>query len=507
MSKSGYGLKIFSAEQVRRWDEYTVLHEPIASEILMERAAHAFVKEFTQLFSTKFPITIFCGLGNNGGDGLAISRLLLNSNYRVNAFVLRYEGRSTKDFRFHLQKLEKVMQVDYISSDQDFPLLSSDMVVIDAIFGSGLNRPITGLTKQVVQMINEVRCPVVSVDIASGLFASTPVLGNVIVRPTYTFTFQHPKLSFFFPQNEMFTGEMHILDIGLNPGFSEIEPSDLVYLQKEDMAKLLKRRNKFDHKGKFGHVLLYAGSRGKMGAALLASQAALKTGCGLLSVLVEEHELPIIQNGIWEAMCIPFQAQDEPIQIPSEGSFTLGIGPGIGKSDLAKSILEQFLKLAQKPMLLDADALNLLAEYPQLLNKLPSFSILTPHPKEFERLVGRWEDEYERLEKQKQFSSYYNVYVVLKGAYTSISTPSGAVFFNSTGNPGMATGGSGDVLSGIIVSLLTQHYEPEVATLLGVFLHGLAGDLAAEEVGENSLLASDIVRKIPAAFMSMQSHA
>jgi NAD(P)H-hydrate epimerase len=507
MSKSKFGLKIFSPEQVKEWDEFTIQKEPISSDLLMERAAHVFVSEFMTFVSPEAPIAVFCGLGNNGGDGLAIARLLLEKNYSVHVFVLRYEGRSTKDFRIHLQRLEQVLQVEYISSELDYPMVSKGMVLIDAIFGIGLNRPVTGLAEKIIHLINQSRCTIVSVDIASGLLGSSPSLGFAIVQPTYTLTFQSPKLSFLLPQNDVYTGSVKVLDIGLHPEYVETTSSDLIYLQAQEMARWVKIRSKFAHKGHFGHVLLFAGSKGKMGAALLAAKAAMRTGAGLLSLLVEETNVAIVQNGVWEAMCVPYKAEDPSFSLPSHLSYTIGVGPGIGQTDQAKEFLKRLLETSSKPMLIDADALNLLAEHPQLLDKVPPSSILTPHPKEFERLVGKWKDDYDRLEKQMAFSSRYQVYLVLKGAYSSVSTPLGEVYFNSTGNPGMATGGSGDVLSGIITSLLAQQYDPKHAALLGVFLHGLAGDLAAAERGEHSLIASDLIDKIHAAYMKLSQSA
>ena len=500
MQNRNYGLKIFSPEQVARLDQFTVQHEPIASLELMERAALTFTVEFVKIYKTNRPVAVFCGLGNNGGDGLAIARLLISKKYKVKVFVLRYDRNSSKEFKVNHHRLETLAEIEYISYSIDFPKLDTDTVIVDAILGSGLNRPITGFVEEVIDMVNKSACEIVSVDIASGLFSFQPNPEQSIVQPKYTLSFQLPKLSFLLPQNHFYTGEFVLLPIGLSSEFMEQEPSNFVYLQLQNIGVLLKARSKFAHKGHFGHVLMYAGSKGKMGACLLASEAAMRSGCGLLSVLVEESQMPIVQSSIWEAMCIPYQSEDLQVRLKEKTNYTLCIGPGIGLSESSVQIVEYLLGLSSTPVLIDADGLNLLALNPHLLLKMPRYSILTPHPKEFERLVGNWGNDYERLEKQRDFSSKYEVFIVLKGANTSISTPDGHVFFNSTGNPGMATAGSGDVLSGIITSLLAQHYIPEHAVVIGVFLHGLAGDLAVKELGEYSLVARDIIRKIPAAF-------
>lgn len=501
MSETAFGVKIFSSDQIRKWDAFTIEKEPVHSVELMERASRTFVDAFCALYSPDRPVVVFCGVGNNGGDGLVISRLLREKKYELTSYIVEYGGQRSSDFEYQLNATEAVK---YLTVANEFPLFSSRTVVIDAIFGSGLNKPITGWLVEAIQKINESNCEIVAVDIASGLFASEPSQSQIIVQATHTFTFQTPKLAFLFPENHRFVGQLSILDIGLNPEFAVSEPSDYVLLQKENIAFILKRRPKFAHKGTFGHVFLFAGSRGKMGAAILASQAALRTGCGLLSVLVEDRNVPIMQTSVWEAMCFIYHENGPVFNITAEEKYTVGIGPGIGQETQALAILKRLLETTSKPVLIDADGLNLLALHPLLRASLPAQSVLTPHPKEFERLVGKWSNDFERLEKQKAFSKDHKVFVVLKGANSSITTPEGKVYFNSTGNPGMAKGGSGDVLSGIIVSLLAQNYDPEIATLLGVFLHGMAGDLAAEELGQESMLPRDIVDKIPEAFAALK---
>jgi hydroxyethylthiazole kinase-like uncharacterized protein yjeF len=506
MSNCIYGTKIFSPKQIKRLDEYTIEHSAISSVELMEKASAAIVKEFVGIYPKSKPVLVFCGIGNNGGDGLTISRRLLELAYDVTIYVVALEnGIASKDFSIELQKVEDRIDIRQISSSKDIPVFDAetDCVIIDAILGSGLNRPAQGLVAEVIQTINASNSEVVAVDIASGLFASESSTGNVVIQPKHTFSFQLPKLAFLLPENEKFVGEFKMLDIGLSEEFILSEPTTLFFLEKKKIAKILKQRPKFSHKGSFGHVFLYAGSKGKMGAAALSSKAALRTGCGLVTVLLPHDERFIVQASAWEAMCMSYNETDKLPTLSSSEVYTLGMGPGIGQSIQARDFVFYLLKKNNKPALIDADALNILAANPDMLSEIPPMSILTPHPKEFERLVGTWHNDFERLEKQRGFSILHHVYVVLKGAYSSVSTPEGKVYFNSSGNPGMSTAGSGDVLTGIIVSLLAQHYTSEESAILGTFLHGLSGDIAAVEKGENALIASDIIECIPKAYKEL----
>lgn len=504
MANSIYGLKIFSPSQMQRLDAQTLEEWHISTPELIERAAKAFVDAFTPLYPTRSDIAVFCGPGNNGADGLVIAHLLTLQGQQVTVFHIAQATDKTSDaFRFFFEKWKEVLCIHSLHTKDDLPALAPPTIVIDALFGAGLNKPIVGMNEVTIRAINESGCAILAVDIASGLMASAPSTSSNIIRPTKTFTFQLPKLSFFLPSYNVFTGSFEILDLQLSNRFIAHEPTCYQYLQKTVVAKILRDRNTFSHKGTYGHVLLFAGSFGKTGAALLAAKAALRTGCGLVSILSEERMTPIIQASFWEAMCISYQPSDRYPMLPQALSYTLGTGPGIGLHDQALTFLTWLLERQTAPVLLDADALNLMAQHPVLWTKLPANSILTPHPKEFERIVGPWANDYDRLEKQIQFSITYRVFVVVKGAYSSISTPTGIVYFNSTGNPGMATAGSGDVLSGILTSLLAQQYAPEEAVVLGVLLHGLAGDLAAKAKGEQSLIASDIIDFLSDAFQDL----
>ncbi|MEH0158644.1 NAD(P)H-hydrate dehydratase [Limibacter armeniacum] len=497
-------MTILSADQIRQWDAYTIANEPIPSIDLMERASLKFTEWFTNKFTAQQPVHIFCGTGNNGGDGLAIGRLLLEQKYDVRLYAVRFSDKQSPDFNTNEKRLKKLKEIKNINNKEDFPVLHSQDLVIDAIFGSGLSRPITGFTGQLIDHINSSNATIISVDIASGLFCNTQSTSVHIIKPDHTVSFQTPKLSFMLPQNEVFTGNFTVVDIGLSPAFIRQTSTPYIYTDSSFINSIIKKRSKFSHKGTYGHTLLIGGSKGKVGAIQLCAKAALRTGLGLLTTYVPYCGFNIMQTTVPEAMCMTDPEFDllSKAPVPLDKYQSVGIGPGIGTFMDTQQMMEDILENYDKPMVLDADALNILSQNKELLDQLPEGSILTPHPKEFERLLGdqTFEDDYERLELQIMFAKRYQVVVVLKGAHTSVATPLGRVYFNSTGNPGMATGGSGDVLTGVITALLSQGYAPGEAAILGVYLHGLAGDLAASEYGQEALIASDIINNIGKAY-------
>jgi NAD(P)H-hydrate epimerase len=314
-----------------------------------------------------------------------------------------------------------------------------------------------------------------------------------------------PKIQFFFPQFYEFTGEWFILDIGLSLQYYSETGTQYYLLDSEFVSSLLKSRSKFAHKGLFGHALMLCGSKGKGGAAVLSGAAALRSGCGLLTMQVPSSLLPIIQSQIPEAMALADQSPDFISDTPDNSHFkAIGIGPGIGLNSHTLAVFRKLLEKNRNAMVIDADALNLLAENSDLWSLIPENSILTPHIKEFDRIAGPSRSDMERHQKQKSLARDKNVLVVLKGAYTCICAPDGNSYFNQTGNPGMAKGGSGDVLTGMLTSLLASGYSPLETSLLGVYIHGLAGDLAAEELGETGMIAGDIIRYIPYAFRALE---
>lgn len=494
-------MKILNVDQIRALDQSTIQNEPIAPINLMERAALAFVDWFADHFPATTPTKIFCGLGNNGGDGLAIARLLLEREYPVEVYVVRYAPRESDDFMHNHRRLKLITEnIHYIELAQDIPGLRQHEVVIDAILGSGLTRPTEGIVKSTIEAINRAPARVVSVDIASGLYADRPNLAtDVILEPDYTITFQLPKLAFVLPQNGRFVGDWHIVDIQLHKRYINVAPTPYYFTQPQDARLLLRKRGRFSNKGSFGHALLLAGSYGKIGAAVLAARACLRSGVGLLTVQVPQCGYAVLQTAVPEAMCRPDRnpnvltgTSDIEGSSPTDYS-SIGIGPGMGKAPETLAMLRVLLPSLKKPIVVDADALNLLSENRDLLKKLPANSILTPHPKEFERLTRKWDDDYQKLDILREFAKRYGVVVVLKGAYSAVATPEGDVHFNSTGNPGLSTGGTGDVLTGILTALLAQGYDSIEAAVLGVFAHGLAGDEAARQRGTIGMTASDVI--------------
>jgi NAD(P)H-hydrate epimerase len=493
-------LKILSTNQIRELDAYTIKHRPIASIDLMENACHAIFTWITEHYPPNFRVGVVCGTGNNGGDGLGVGRLLNDSGYPVSVWVVKGSVPESADFKINLERLSEKVEVSYITDKVGHQTFSNVDILLDGVFGSGLSRPAEGIYAEVISQINESPAERIAIDIPSGLMADKPSEGQ-IVKAGYTLSFQVPKLAFFFPQHHQFIGAWFLLDIGLHKDYLKQIETPYFYFVRKDVGKLLKIRSKFDHKGKFGHALLVTGGYGKMGAAVLSSRAALRSGLGLLTVNIPRCGYDIMQSSVPEAMTITDQHEMYLSSAPPLDNYSVvGIGPGLGQEKETVQAFRKILETTQVPLVIDADALNILGANRELLQRVPFGSILTPHPKEFERIAGPWKNDFARLEKQKQLAKDLNSVVVLKGAYTSIASPDGRVFFNSSGNPGMAKGGSGDVLTGILTGLLAQQYSALEAAQLGVFLHGYAGDLGAYEKGSNSLMASDIVELLPEAF-------
>jgi NAD(P)H-hydrate epimerase len=492
-------LKILTTAQIRDLDAYTIKHRPIASIDLMENACHAIVTWFTERYNATCRVGVICGTGNNGGDGLGIARLLHERGYEIRAWIVK-GGPESSDFKVNLDRLAGKIEPMYIMDKVDAEAFASCDILLDAIFGSGLSRPATGIYASVIECVNETPVETIAIDIPSGLMADKPSEGP-IVRAKYTLSFQVPKLAFFFPKHFDFVGNWVLLDIGLHKDFLKEAETPHHYFVLKDVRRILKSRSKFDHKGKFGHAMLISGGYGKMGAAVLAARAALRSGPGLLTLHVPSCGYGIVQTAVPEAMVSVDGHHEIVASAPSVDNYAVvGIGPGIGQAKETVQALSQVLKSCKVPMVIDADGLNILASNRELLPLIPAGSILTPHPKEFERLVGEWKNEFERLDKQKQLAKDLSAVIILKGAYTSVAAPNSNVYFNSSGNPGMAKGGSGDVLTGILTGLLAQGYTSLEAAQMGVFLHGFAGDLAAYEKGMTSLIPSDIIEFLPEAF-------
>lgn len=501
-------MKILSAEQIKACDAFTIKNEPIASVDLMERAALACIKHIVKNASIDSEFAIFCGKGNNGGDGLAIARFLIKRNYNVKVYVVVHSKDASEDFKINLERLKELKpeSVFNIAKEEDLKQIefTYNTLIIDALFGTGLNKPLSGIVASLVNFINSTKLFVISIDIPSGLYADKPNdKDDVIVRCSTALSFQFPKFSFLIPQNGIYVPDFEILDIGLDKTFIQNISTPHYYITKSDLQPLLNQRAKFSHKGIYGHALLVAGAYGKMGASVIAAKACLRSGAGLLTVQTPKKGIEILQNSIPEAM-VSADANEELIsELPAMDKITaVGIGPGIGTSAETESVIKKLLNYTL-PMVFDADAINILANNKTWLSFLAPDTILTPHVKEFDRLTQKHINDFERLESAKQFSIKHRCILVLKGAYTQTVMPDGNVFFNSTGNAGLAKGGSGDTLTGIILGLLARGYTPPQAALIGVYIHGSAADSCLKKIHIESLLATDVIAKLPKAFRDL----
>ena len=493
---------VLSVDKIREWDAYTIEHEPIASIDLMERAAGNFTHRFVELIQPENPyILVFCSKGNNGGDGLVIARRLIDYGYDVDILIADIQPKASRDFEINLERLEaKRIKAEYLVKDGEMPDFSKYDIIIDALFGSGLSRPITGYWAAVVERLNDEAKEVYAVDIPSGMYADKPVDGVVVICD-YCLTFEVPKLSMLVPDNEKYLKKWEAIPIGLDWSFLEQIEIDKYYVEEEDIAAIIKPRRKFDHKGKYGHALIAGGSKGMTGATVLASKACLRSGAGLVTALLPDAGYDIIQTAAPEVMSLSGYGNDILSAVPPLNRFSaICIGPGMGKHKRTKEFLHDMLKEINVPLVLDADALNIIAENKDLMAEVPETTVLTPHPGEFARLFKPVKNGFERIKLAQEEAVKNGVYIILKGAYTGIFTPGGKVYFNSTGNPGMATAGSGDVQAGMITSFLAQGYETVKACQVGVYLHGAAGDIGAGKMTQHALIAGDIIDNIPEAY-------
>jgi NAD(P)H-hydrate epimerase len=493
-------MRILLPEEVPLADKLTCEGPGISPLELMERAASALSEAIRRRFSLENKVVVIvCGPGNNGGDGLALARLLCDLA-QLTVFLPSGMENSSPEQKVMRARLPQKIRLVEGNPEELMSILPQADLLIDAVFGAGLNRPLDGHYGALVRQMNTASCLKIAIDIPSGLLPEMPEEATAF-HADLVFTFHSPKPAFFFPASERYVGEFSVLDIGL-----VLPPegnSEMYFQELSDIRPLLRPRTRFSHKGTYGHALLLAGSEGKMGAALLACRALLRSGVGLVSVQVPGCGRDLIQLDSPEAMVIPDPSEKHLSQLPLTDSFSaIGIGPGIGRHPETMALLNSLLKIG-KPMVLDADALNILSENPEMLALLPENAILTPHPKEFARLMGFQGGDYARIQAARNFASEHKVILILKGAYTLICSPDGRAWFNSTGNPGMAKGGSGDVLTGIITGLLARGYNPESAARIGVFLHGLAGDKAAARLGMEAMLPGDLIDSLSEAWKEL----
>ncbi len=496
-------MKLPDAAQVREWDAFTIQHEPISSVGLMERAARQCTRWLISRHLHERPVKIICGTGNNGGDGLAIARQLLETGTVPEVFIAGKEDKGSGDFNANLQQL-RLMPGSMIRLAGDaLPVITPGDVVIDALFGSGLSRPLQGDHAALVQHISDSGATVISIDIPSGMFPDRSSYGNTIVKADHTLSFQCLKLCFMAAENSRYSGNIHVLDIGLHASFIASIDTKYHLTGLSDAQSIYKCRNAFSHKGDFGHALLAGGAAGKAGAAIIAAEACVRSGAGRTSVHLLSGDHAALNTRCPEAMTL---AGDELVKKNLSRFNAIGIGPGLGTGDIATHLVSLVSANFEGAVCFDADALNILAQQNALLDHIPPRSILTPHPKEFDRLFGKHTDELARFETALSMSADLDCVIVLKGHHTLVAVD-GKGYFNTTGNAGLAKGGSGDALTGIITSLLAQHYDAPAAAKLGVYIHGSAADIALEEQSYESLLASDVNGCIGKAFKMLSMPA
>ncbi|MBW7674029.1 NAD(P)H-hydrate dehydratase [Chryseobacterium chendengshani] len=501
-------MKILTAETVKSADQFTIKNEPIASILLMERAAATCARWIFENGKNHTKFAVFCGNGNNGGDGFAISRLLYLKGFDVDVFIDESNKKFSEDAQINYQKLKEISGI----SIRDFKEIAGiefdqKTVIIDALFGTGLSRKLQGSYAEIISKLNTLKQIKISIDVPSGLF-SDKILeeSQTVFKADYTLTFQLWKQTFLHPETGKFTGEVIVLDINLSKGFIEKSESDYFVIDDQMIESIFWPRNEFAHKGSYGKAIIVAGSYGKIGAAVLATKSALKTGAGLTFTIAPNCGYEILQTSCPEAMFISGGEKfTEEIDIQQNAVY--GIGPGLSTNSLTEKALLKFLKQTENHLLLDADALNIISNNKKSIQLIPGNSIITPHPKEFERLFGPTENSFERLELARTKAKELQIFIVLKDHHTQIITPEGKVFYNTTGNSGLAKGGSGDILTGIITSLLAQKYSPENACIFGVWLHGKAADFAADKFSKESMLPTDVIDELGNVFLMLNKKA
>ncbi|TNJ41694.1 NAD(P)H-hydrate dehydratase [Tamlana fucoidanivorans] len=502
-------MKIFSKEQVYQGDKLTIERQNISSTDLMERAGtQIFNWIHSKMQGSQVPIHIFCGIGNNGGDGLVLARHLITHGYNVNTFIVNCSDKRSKGFLVNYDRIKNVTKKwpVLLNCSEDFPDINPKDIIVDAVFGIGLNRPINDWVKALFVHFRLSKAFTLSVDIPSGLYMDKPVEDEeAVVMAGFTLSLASPKLVFFLPETAKYTAQWEVLDIGLDQEFLLATQTDVELISKHEVIPNYMPRDTFVHKGKLGHALIIGGSYGKIGAVTLCSKATLSAGSGLVTAFVPKCGYIPLQSSFPEAMVLT----DKHEHLLTAISFdikpnVIAFGVGAGTHDLTTYAFEDFLRTNSTPLVIDADGLNLLAEHKHLLKLLPKKipTVLTPHPKELERLIGVWSDDFDKLNKVKAFSKKHHVIVVIKGAHT-ITVFDDKLYINTTGNPGLATAGSGDVLTGVITGLIAQGYHPVVAAIFGVYLHGASADIAVPDFGYESLIASHIIEYLGAAFLDL----
>lgn len=502
-------MKIFSSKNIKELDKATCEAQGIDSLTLMERAANAVAHEVSSRFLPSRRIVAFAGPGNNGGDALAVCRILADQGFsNIEVYLFNVSGKLSADCEEQKSRLPETDAIKFTEVIKAFtpPHISEEDVILDGLFGSGLREPLSGGFASVARHVNESGAYVVSIDIPSGLAAewNPESKHRDIVHASLTLTFQFPKLSFLFSEHADILGEWKVLDIDIDQKAMKATPTNWLLIESRTVRPLLHQRPLFCGKRDFGSAMIFAGSMGMMGAAVLCAKSCLKCGAGLATVHAPRTAMTILQTAVPEAMFEP----DRNERLITDMSLhhthqAVAVGPGIGTGESTVDALESLLKTCKSPLVLDADALNCIAKRPALLSMLPPRTVITPHIGEFDRLFGEQNSSEQRLKKAVEMARHYNIVIVLKSHFTMIVRPTGKVYFNSTGNPGMATAGAGDVLTGVIAAFMAQGFQPEHAATIGVFVHGLAGDIASDEIGEYGVVASDISDRLGRAIKAI----
>lgn len=490
-------MKIFSAKQLYQAEEITQKNQKIDGIQLMERAGtSAFEQIHARLGKAAVQIKVFCGVGNNGGDGLVIARKLIEKGYAVQVFIINYSEQRTAGFLSNYNAIKELLNKwpVMVNEESELPTVQANDVVIDAIFGIGLNRPLASWVNKVITHINDAGAYTFAIDVPSGMQLDSYNSKQPILRANYTLTFQVAKLPFFLPETAPYAGNIQIIDIGLDQQFLHNQKAVATLITKEQAAALYQPRSRFSHKGDYGHAYVIGGKYGMIGSVILATKAALRMGAGKVSAVVPTCAYIPLQTVNPEVM-VKTVAHDEYLvednfEFSSKDRICFGVGAG--QEEKSIEMFTTLLHQVKTPIVIDADGINMLGKAPELLKLIPEKSILTPHPKELLNLIGEWNDDFDKINKVKDFSKKYRVSVVIKGTYT-LTVSGEHVYINTNGNPGMATAGSGDVLSGILVGLLAQGYDPAISCVFGVYIHALAGDLAIQNTIPDALLASDII--------------
>jgi hydroxyethylthiazole kinase-like uncharacterized protein yjeF len=530
-------MKVVTTEEMRKIDRETIEGFGVPSVVLMERAGLAVSSKIKELVSRK-RVIIVSGSGNNGGDGLAVARNLHNEGWDVKVFLAARPEDLKRDaliqykaavkFGVDIKPIKELL-TNYSS------LIARHSIIVDAILGTGLSKNVSGMLSDVIKLINKSNRPVFSVDIPSGISSDNGQVLGEAVKAEYTVTFGLPKRGHLLYPGAEYSGKLFIEDIGFPKELLRSEKCNVELLEKNAVSALIHERHSYSHKGDYGHVLVVAGSRGKTGASLMAARACLRTGAGLVTIGIPESLADVFQSRVTEEMTLILpdkgdgtlseKASNKILDFLNKTADLLAIGPGIGVSTETEKLMKVLIKNSSKPIVIDADGINSIEGEVEVFSKAKAPIILTPHPGEMARLLSQKSEtnpptppfakggqggitiqdiEKDRINIATSFAKETGTYLILKGVPTIIAIPDGKAFINSTGNPGMATGGTGDVLTGMISGFLSQTMNPLLACILGVYMHGLAGNIAASEKGQHTMIATDIIDKIAAAFYSIK---